>query len=229
MNHWIKDFINLLYPPICHICGNSLAPHEKFICSHCIKALPRTGYHRKPDNPMEQRFAGQFPFVSATGHFFYARDTSLSQLIQDMKYRGFRDIGKFLGELAGTELFTSGFLSEIEYIVPVPMYFLKKAKRGYNQTDYIAEGISKVTDIPVLQALKMIRRRKTQTALTRIERLANADNLFAIKKAIDLSGKTILIVDDICTTGTTIAAAAKTITDSFPDSRLYLFTLGVTF
>lgn len=229
MNHWIEDLLNLLFPAQCHLCRGDLAPGERFICNPCISALPRSGYHRDPRNPMEQKFAGQFPFVAATGHFFYSKDSSLSQLIQDMKYRNFPSIGNKLGEIAGEELYISGFLSEIDFIVPVPMHFMKQAKRGYNQTDRIAEGISKVSGIPVKKALRMTRRRTTQTHLSRTQRLINAEALFSPIRGIDLNHKSVLLVDDICTTGATMGSAAKALTDSFSNIRLYLFALGITF
>ena len=178
---------------------------------------------------MEERFAGQFPFVAATGHFFYTRESTLAQLIQDMKYRGFPSIGVKMGEIAGKELYMSGFLNDIEMIVPVPMHFLKKAGRGYNQAERIAKGIGKASGIEVVEALKMTRERKTQTALSRSQRLENAKNLFRPRKNIDLNGKGVLLVDDICTTGATMGSAAKSLTDSFPGIRLYLFSLGITF
>ena len=224
-----NDIINLIFPAECHICGNPLASHEKFICTGCEKSLPRTGFHRNLFNPMVERFAGHFPFDKASGHFFYSRDSSLSKLFQDMKYRGFSSIGDYLGEIAGSELFSTGWLSEIECIVPLPMHFLKKAKRGYNQTDHICRGLSAASEIPVVQALKMTRQRKTQTALSRLERLENAKGLFKVKKGVDLNNKFVLLVDDVCTTGTTLDAAASTLTTAFPDIHLSLFTLAVTF
>lgn len=229
MKGWIKDILNLFYPAECHLCGNSLSPHERFICTPCIETLPRTGYQQRKRNPMEERFAGQFPFESATGHFFYSKDSSLAQLIQDMKYRNFPSIGNKMGEIAGRELYTSGFLSEIDFIIPLPMHFFKQAKRGYNQTDRIAAGIATSTGIPVLNALRMIRTRKTQTVLTMTQRLGNVDSLFIPRKNIDLNGKSVLLVDDICTTGATMGSAAKSLTDAFPQIKLYLFALAVTF
>lgn len=226
---WINDILNLFYPAECHICGNALAAHERFICDACVHQLPRTGYHRNLRNPMEERFAGQFPFVAATGHFFYSRDSDLSRLIQDMKYRGFPSIGNKLGEIVGKELYTAGFLNEIDFIVPLPMHFFKKAKRGYNQTEHIAKGISTSTGLPVLNALKMVRQRKTQTSLSRSERLENAGNLFRAREGVDLNQKGVLLVDDICTTGATMSGAARALTQAFPGIKLYLFTIGVTF
>lgn len=229
MWQWIEDVLNFVYPAECHLCGNKLSPHEKFICTPCIDSLPRTGYHKNLRNPMESRFAGQFPFIAATGHFFYSRDSSLSQLIQDMKYRNFPSIGNIMGKIAGEELYISGFLNDIDVIVPLPMRFIKQTRRGYNQSERIAEGIGEATGISIVNALKMTRRRKSQTSLNREKRLINAENLFSPRKNIDLNGKGVLLVDDICTTGATLGSAAKSLTDAFPSIRLYLFALGITF
>lgn len=226
---WLADILNLFFPGECHLCGNSLSSNERFVCNPCIETLPRTGYHRINNNPMVEKFAGQFPFVSATGHFFYSRDSSLSQLIQDMKYRNFPSIGEKLGEIAGKELVITGFLNDIDLIVPLPMHYLKKARRGYNQTDRIAKGLSNSSGIPIVEGLRMIRGRKTQTSLSHQLRLSNADNLFAPQKGISLDHKNVLLVDDICTTGATMGAAAKALTDAFPSMKLYLFALATAF
>lgn len=229
MHRWLEDILNLLFPAECHLCGTSLVPGERFVCNPCLESLPRTGYHRTLRNPMEEKFAGQFPFYKATGHFFYTKDSSLSQLIQDMKYRNFPSIGDKMGEIAAQELFSSGFLNDIDVIVPLPMYFFKQIKRGYNQTEHLAKGMSKATSIPVVKALKMVHSRKSQTFLSRTERMDNARHLFSCVGKYDLNGKGVLLVDDICTTGATLGAAAKTLTDKFPRINLSLFTLGITF
>lgn len=224
----IADIINVMFPAECHVCGTSLAPHERFVCAGCLSRLPRSGYHRRPLNPMEERFAGKFPFECATGHFFYSRDSALATLIQDMKYRGFPSIGELLGEVAASELISTGFFNSIDAIVPVPMHWLKRLRRGYNQTEQIAAGISRATSIPVIHALKAIRGHKTQTALSSEERLANISSSFIATRTDETEGKRLLIVDDVCTTGATLTAAANAILKSAPHT-LSLFSIGVTF
>ena len=178
---------------------------------------------------MEERFAGQFPFIRATGHFLYSKDSSLSTLIQDMKYRSFPDIGILLGRIAGEELFTTSFFDKTEIIVPVPMHFLKQGQRGYNQTHYIARGLSEAIGIPVVKALRMTRRHSTQTALNREQRLANISGLFSLRHPEMIENKGVLLIDDVCTTGATLGAAAEAIWKEGGPSGLTLFTLGVTF
>ena len=151
------DLLNFIFPQRCHVCDGALAPHEQFICQACLDRLPRSGYHRRKLNPMEERFAGIFPFEKATGHFLYARDSSISVLIQDMKYRNFPSIGNYLGRLVASELYATGFFNDVDVILPVPMHFIKKAKRGYNQAERIALGVGEGTGLPVAMNLKMTR------------------------------------------------------------------------
>ena len=229
MKKWLLHVLDFVMPTECHICGSRLAIYEKFVCTSCIKAFPRTGYHRITMNPMEQRFAGMFPYEKATGYFFYSRDSSVSRLIQDMKYRNFPDIGILLGNVVGRELSITGFFNDIDLIVPTPMHFLKKGKRGYNQVEKIAEGLSEATGISTADVLKMTRRHKTQTALDKHQRFQNTEGLFGMKKGADVSGKGRLLVDDVCTTGSTITSAAKAIHSANSDVRLSILTIGVTF
>ncbi len=226
---WLTDILNFVFPATCHVCDGSLAPHERFACSHCLNILPRTGFHRRPLNPMEERFAGHFPFEHATGHFFYTRDSALSILIHDMKYRHFPAIGEMLGELVAQELFTSGFFNEMDMIIPMPMHFLKQASRGYNQTHHIAKGISRATGISIAYNLKASHPHKTQTSLTPDQRRLNTTGIFTVEKPDQLAGKNILLVDDICTTGSTLSSAGKILTDASPSIKLHILTLGVTF
>ncbi len=133
-----------------------------------------------------------------------------------------------LGNLAASELFSTGFFSGIDMLVPVPMHFLKQARRGYNQTVRIASGVSSATGIPVAEALKACRPHKTQTSLTLEQRLANTADIFSVALPESVEGKGVLLIDDICTTGATITSAAETIWTAQPSS-LSILTIGVTF
>lgn len=229
MKRWLDDIVNFIYPAVCHICDIKLAPYEKFICRKCVAELPRTGFHREDLNPMAERFAGLFPFEQATGIYFYDRDSGFAHLIQDMKYRSFPDIGKRLGKMAVEELYSTGFFSDIEFVTPVPMHWLKKAQRGYNQAEMIARGIAEEANMEYIESMAMTRRHKTQTRLSREERLKNAEGLFRIRKNVNLQSKKVLLIDDICTTGTTLSEAAITLCKAFPEIKLSLLTMGVTF
>lgn len=225
---FFKHLINVLYPPQCHVCGSTLADHEKFICTECIESLPRTGYHRRELNPMEERFAGKFPFDHATGHFFYSRDSALAGLIQDMKYKRFPGIGETLGRIAAEELYPTGFFENVDVIVPIPMHGVKQMVRGYNQVIHVAKGIGEAAGLPVVESLKAVRAHRTQTSLTQRERRENTQGLFCLSDNHGLEGKGVLLVDDVCTTGSTLISAAETLEGS-GHTHLSIMTLGVTF
>lgn len=228
---YLGDF---MFPRVCHVCGGSLSRTERYICLPCLSRLPRTLYHRRPDNPMERRFAGVIPFEQATGHFFYSRGSDVARLIHDCKYRGFRGLARHLGSLVGNELLITGFLSDIDAIVPVPMHFVKQAKRGYNQVDEIAVGLSAATGITVDPILHAVRGHQSQTTYTLKERSKNIDGVFMRKPGARVNGRHLLLIDDVCTTGSTLISAAEALIKDAditgPNAiRLSLLTIGVTF
>lgn len=221
----IKDFI---FPRVCHACGEPLGEGEEFVCTSCMAQMPRTLFHRQKDNPMEKRFVGYFKFRNATALCFYSRDGVVATLVHDMKYRKFSDLAYFLGACMGRELLPTGFLSEIDAIVAVPMHFYKRMKRGYNQTDLLARGLSDATGIPVINAIRARMPHRTQTSKSIEERMKIRPEMFQITKPDTLKNKRILLLDDVCTTGATLSSLAMAILQEIPDCEISMLTLGVT-
>lgn len=225
----LDQVLGVLFPPVCHVCGHTLSPGERFICSSCRVSLPRTGYHRIADNAMERRFMGRFPFKNASGHFFYSKGSSVAELIHDFKYRGYPALARELGRIVGAELLSTPFLAGIDIILPVPLHWRKRLVRGYNQSWHFATGLSDITGIPVGDNLRALRYHRTQTSLTREERFLNTCGSFRVCDAPSLSGRGVLVVDDVCTTGATLSSVGETLAAEVPDLNLSLLTLGVTF
>lgn len=228
MKEIITDICDFFLPRTCHLCGCKLRDTEKVFCVRCVETLPRSLYHLMPLNPMERRFAGIVPFVRATGHFIYSRNSELATAIHDMKYRRFPSVGSRLGEIVGEELNMAGFFSGADCIAAVPMHWWKKAKRGYNQTDYIAQGLGRAIGLPVVKVLEANRSHKTQTAMSLQQRLANLSGSFRVVSPDSLKGKGLVLIDDVCTTGSTLRSLAEEIIAAVPDCRLYLLSLCVT-
>ena len=216
---------DLLFPRTCHVCGEKLSLSEKYICDSCILKLPRTNFNMLHNNPMEERFAGRIDFVRATAGFQYSRSSDFARLIHDFKYHRFPGLAQELGKLLALELDMQGFFEGIDALQPIPMHFLKKMRRGYNQTDYIARGINSVTGIDIIDSIAMRHPHQSQTG--RFDRWQNADNIFRIRKNAEIENLHILLVDDVCTSGATLFAAAKTLKDS-ADIRVSMLSLGVT-
>lgn len=229
MKTFLLNIIDLLIPPKCHICGDILMPDEHFVCRPCIAALPRTSYHTRPDNPVEMRFAGLFPFENASGHFFYSRGSSVASLIHDFKYRNFPGLARRMGQIMAADLTTSAFLQDMDFICAVPLHWVKRMRRGYNQTERMACGISDISGIRVSRDLIARKRHRTQTHLTNEERRKNVEGIFRLKHPERYAGKHILLIDDVCTTGATLTAAAESILRAAPTAKITILTLAATF
>ena len=208
----LDDFISLLFPRICHGCGNHLLRNENVICTECFILIPRTNFHRKPENPVAQLFWGRCRLEKATAFSYYTRDSRIRKLIHYLKYNGGREIGKELGRIYGLSLKSSGFLDDIDLIIPVPLHPSKKRKRGFNQSDLIAEGIADPGLVPVESGLlRRNTRTSTQTKKSRYERWANVEGIFEVTDEEKLKGRHVLLVDDVITTGSTLEACANEI------------------
>lgn len=225
----LTALFDFIFPPVCHICGDKLHRTEQFLCHRCISELPRTRYHNMPDNPIEMRFSGKFPFERATSHFFYAPGNRVATLIHDFKYRSYPSLARHLGSIIGHELLTAGWLSDIDIICPIPLHWWKYTSRGYNQAEEIARGISRETAIDLSLELIATRPHKTQTSFSHSERLKNVKGIFRFDHSERYAGKTILLVDDVCTTGATLTSAAEAVLSAQPEAKIALLTLAATF
>ncbi len=164
--------------------------------------LPKTNDHLNDENDLFKKFAFE-PLIKSASSFLYLHKGGIAQkLLYSLKYHGKQDVGYVLGEDYGVEL--SKQLNP-DIIVPVPIHKSKKRRRGYNQSTYIANGISKALgNVEVKEDLiSRTKRTETQTKKSRIQRWENANNIYS-EVADDLSGKSVLVVDDVITTGATI-------------------------
>ena len=224
----LRFIVDSLFPARCHACDEELMSGERFVCSRCIHDMVRTRYHSMPDNPMAARFAGLVPFERATAQFFYRPDSDISRLVQDFKYRKFPGIARKLGHISADELLPTGFFYGVDALVPVPMHWSKRVMRGYNQAAVLAKGIAEATGLPVIPALFALRGHTTQTRKTHAERRMNMAGIFAVEPKIDIAGKHLLLVDDVCTTGSTLLSAAEALIAYSSDVKVSFFALTVT-
>lgn len=216
MKNWSKNILqstsDYLAPRFCPVCKCRLMADEQSICLKCLYLLPRPT-SINDYTVIENLFRGKVLIDKSTSYFYYSRDSKFASIIKTIKYGNQPNIGEHLATIFASQLHPTGFFNSIDYIVPVPLHPLREFKRDYNQSEYIANGISKVTSIPVLLALKthltspLHQTRKDFTARMTITK----KNKFVLKPNIDLSGKHILLVDDVVTTGSTLVNAARAI------------------
>lgn len=200
---------------------------EEHLCLNCREGMPKTSFHLQPNNLMEQRLWGKVPIVRATALYYYQKGSDYQRLIHLLKYKNHRKIGIYLGFLGGIELLESKDFLSVDMIVPVPLHPLKAYKRGYNQSEMIAVGLSKALGKPLVRGV-LVRKsnRKSQTKKSFYERYENIKNSFRVKNPNLLAGQHILLVDDVLTTGSTIESCVCELV-AINGVRVSIFTLGV--
>lgn len=222
----INDFISLIYPKICAACGKSLFKNEDCICTYCRFHLPKTNYHLTNENPIEKLFWGRINIYSAAAFYTFGKGGKVQQLIHQLKYKGQKDVGITVGKLYGYELKRCEKFKNIDTIIPVPLHPKKKKKRGYNQSEFFAEGLAISLKIPTdFKTLYRAKESSTQTKKSRFSRWENVESIFQLKDKERLKGKHILLVDDVITTGATLEACAQAL-QQIPDVKLSIATIA---
>jgi ComF family protein len=133
---------------------------------------------------------------------------SLQKLIKKFKYGGREDLARPLGRMLVDLWREQPRLGPVDAVVPVPLHWLRERGRGYNQALVLAEYFGRKTGLPVVRALAR-RRSPSQTELRREERLENVRDAFRAARPELARGKSLLLVDDVCTTGATLEACAR--------------------
>ena len=194
----------------------------------CQYHLPKTKFHLDRENPFTDRFWGRVPINAGAALYYFAKGGRTQKLIHKLKYDGKRKVGIKLGNLYGRMLKESPYFHKIDLIVPVPLHPRKKQKRGYNQSDLFAQGLSEEMEIPrAPNALKRLEMTETQTKKSQAERFANVAEAFAVNDPKILKGKHVLLVDDVMTTGATMEACANQIL-SCEDTKVSMATIAFT-
>jgi ComF family protein len=184
--------------------------NESLICTECYVVIPRTGYQSVPDNPVAQLFWGRCRIERAAAFSYYNKGSRIRTLIHNLKYKGIKEVGFELGRIYGSSLKTAGFTGDIDIIIPVPLHPARKRTRGFNQSESISDGISDVTGIPVdVRSFIRSSSSDTQTKRSRYERWMNVEGIFCVADTAMISGKHILLVDDVITTGSTIESCVN--------------------
>ena len=221
----LSSLLDFFFPRMCPVCGNRLELDEHPLCLRCNMDMPRTMFWEHPyDNPLARMYWGKIPVEKAVAYFYFAPKAGTALMVYGAKYHGRGNIAIELGEMLADEM--KGFFDDFDCIVPVPVTIKRKMKRGYNQSDMIAQGISNVTGIPI-ERHTVIRRHfdKSQTHLTRDERILNVDDVFVLKDADSVKGKHVLLVDDVITTGATTISCAKQILKA-ENVKISILSLG---
>jgi len=221
----LEGFAGLFWPDVCACCSTGLTHGEEYICNHCMYELPLTNFHKEHDNPVAQVFWGRAAVEHATANYFFRKGNQVQKLVHQVKYRGQKEMGAVLGRTMGKSLRDSSF-NEVDIIVPVPLHPQKLRKRGYNQSEWIARGVAEMLEKPI-DVQTLVRRifTATQTRKKRYDRWENVDSGFGLTTHDTFTGRHVLLIDDVITTGATLEACIHAVL-SAPGTKASVATLA---
>lgn len=207
-----NSFLHLVFPHVCEGCGTDNLQAGHLLCLHCLTILPSTNFHLHTNNPIEKIFWGRMPVKCATAQYYFTKESMMQHLMHQLKYKGNKEVGTYLGKLMGLALQPSNRFSSADVLIPLPLHQSKEHKRGYNQATVLCEGISSILSKPVSNtAVIRTEQTETQTKKGRIQRWQNMEGKFQLVNPEVVEGKHVLLVDDVITTGATLEACGREI------------------
>lgn len=213
-----RKILNILWEFPCPLCDcDNPARHDfNTFCPDCLKELPLLSGKRCPgcggelDGALEQcrQCLSMPPRPWSKAVSVMQMEGVGEKVIYQLKFSGNTAMARAIAELA-YPLLNNPEYRQCDMIVPVPLYWKRFLQRGYNQSEVLAKMLARYLDIPVKTPVKRIRHTTRQATLTREERLKNLKGAFAVPKPEKVKDKTILLIDDVLTTGSTLHACAE--------------------
>ena len=223
----INEFISLFFPDCCVHCNESLVDGEKHLCTSCRIQLPFSTNSVKEREGILDRFVYENRPKDAFSLLKFHKKGITESLLHELKYKGQQPIGNMMGEWLATRLIEENVWPGVDYIVPVPLHKSKLRQRGFNQSACFGQGISEVSNTEMKPNLiRRIKPSDTQTKKSRLERWQNVEKIFELTDPSLVNACSILLIDDVLTTGSTMEACIQCLKEGNPH-EIYVAVVAV--
>jgi|TARA_B110000967_G_scaffold198720_1_gene232175 competence protein ComFC len=206
-----KDFVALIYPQRCIGCTTPLVKHEQYLCTRCFLNLP---FFESPycQNQKLSVYFSFLPKVSSVKAYLVLNKKGLTEsILYGLKYHGNKELALLMGKHFGASLTSKGVL-KADYLIPIPLHPDKEQKRGFNQSREIAKGLSEKLGIPINdEVIIRTKEEQVQSKQDKVTRWHNQGGVYTGVNVDALIGKSVILVDDVITTGATMVAVCELI------------------
>ena len=242
----LRNVRELLMPRVCPVCGHLMTDCEDVVCAFCAIGLPRyfnanpnlndnEDENQNEDDNVNERFWDNVLLRAVwskadvrrgTPLMVYNHDSPYHRLVVAIKFMDKRELAVKLGRWAAMEAGRQGFWQGADALVPVPLTRWRRFCRGYNQVEMLARGMAEVTGLPVLNLIGRTKNRKPQSRLNGMARIRNAEGIYEATVPDEWRGKRLVVVDDVMTTGATMANCALALKNADKHAEICIFPLA---
>jgi len=222
----IIDIFRLFFPKHCPVCLGHIDNESQLICTKCMVDAPLTGFENLANNPVAERVWNMIPIERGCSLLFYVHEGLWRNLAYEFKFRGQWHRALAAGRMMGQMLAQSPLWAHIDSVAAVPLHKARTLSRGYNQSDFLAQGIAESMNIKYLRGvLKRNANTPPQRLAAKEQRWDNVKDAFSVARPELLRGRHLLLVDDVFTTGATMVSCGEAILREVPDCHISIATL----
>jgi len=221
-------FLNLFYPESCFVCSAPVSRRQDCgLCDECWQkvlnlriegarcpscGIPLPNFADSSESLCLECVRCPPPYSGARSFGYYS--TELRQTIHELKFQGRRTLVRLLSPLLANVFFDSWQREDFDFLTNVPLHPSRRRERGFNQAELLSRALAEVVGLPERRALRRNALTQSQVGLSDAQRLENVRNVFSCARIDQVAGKRILLIDDVMTTGATVASASRTLIEA---------------
>ena len=196
--NFINSALDYFFPPICGMCGEI---NENYICNNCYENIKK----------IKKCVINEYNNRNFSKHLYIFRyEGIIRNKIIEYKFEDKGYLYKMFAKIILSDKKTCNFIKKYDVIIPVPISKKRKKKRGYNQSELVANELAQKLNQDIWTDIIIKKKdNKPQSELNKLERIKNVEDIYEINKPIEVKNKKVLLLDDINTTGSTVNEIAR--------------------
>lgn len=196
--NFINSTLDYFFPPICGMCGEI---NENYICNNCYENIKK----------IKKCVINEYNNRNFSKHLYIFRyEGIIRNKIIEYKFEDKGYLYKMFAKIILSDKKTCNFIKKYDVIIPVPISKKRKKKRGYNQSELVANELAQKLNQDIWTDIIIKKKdNKPQSELNKLERIKNVEDIYEINKPIEVKNKKVLLLDDIYTTGSTVNEIAR--------------------